>query len=47
MYKNNQIKFWTLMLNSCLCDYSDANILAKGSISITGRGADQTASQPG
>ena len=35
MYKiNSQIKFKAPMLNSCLCDYSDAYILNKGIISI-------------
>ena len=32
---NSQIKFKTTMLKSSLCDYSDAYILAKGTISIT------------
>ena len=31
------------MLKSSLCDYSDAYILAKGSITITGDGVDDTA----
>ena len=31
---NSQIKFKTPMLESSLCDYSDAYILAKGTISI-------------
>ena len=33
---NRQIKFKTTMLKSSLCDYSDAYILAKGTITITG-----------
>ena len=31
---NNQIKFKTTMLKSSLCDYSDAYILVKGTISV-------------
>ena len=42
---NSQIKFKTTMLKSILCDYSDAYILVKGKITITGRGADATARQ--
>ena len=37
---NNQIKFKTTMLKSSLCDYNDAYILVKGTISI-----DNTAAQ--
>ena len=37
---NSQIKFKTTMLKSILCDYSDAYILVKGTITITGAGAD-------
>ena len=37
---NSQIKFKTTMLKSSLCDYSDAYILVKGTITINGRGAD-------
>ena len=37
---NSQIKFKTTMLKSSLCDYSDAYILVKGIITITGAGAD-------
>ena len=33
---NSQIKFKTTMLKSSLCDYSDAYILVKGTITITG-----------
>ena len=36
---NSQIKFKTTMLKSSICDYSDAYILVKGTITITGRGA--------
>ena len=42
---NSQIKFKTTMLKSSLCDYSDAYILVKGTITITGRGADAEARQ--
>ena len=42
---NSQIKFKTTMLKSSLCDYSDAYILVKGKITITGRGADAAARQ--
>ena len=34
----SQIKFKTAMLKSSLCDYSDAYILVKGTITINGRG---------
>ena len=40
---NSQIKFKTTMLKSSLCDYSDAYILVKGTITINGRGADAAA----
>ena len=36
---NSQIKFKTTMLKSSLCDYSDAYILAKGTISVTNTAA--------
>ena len=42
---NSQIKFKTTMLKSSLCDYSDACILVKGTITINGRGADVAARQ--
>ena len=42
---NSQIKFKTTMLKSSLCDYSDAYILVKGNITITGAGADEAARQ--
>ena len=42
---NSQIKFKTTMLKSSLCDYSDACILVKGTIRITGAGADAAARQ--
>ena len=42
---DSQIKFKTTMLKSSLCDYSDAYILVKGTITITGAGADAAARQ--
>ena len=42
---NGQIKFKTTVLKSSLCDYSDAYILVKGTITINGRGADAAAIQ--
>ena len=36
---NSQIKFKTTMLKSSLCDYSDAYILAKGTISVNNTAA--------
>ena len=42
---NSQIKFKNIMLKSSLRDYTDAYILVKGKITITGRGADATARQ--
>ena len=42
---NSQIKFKTTMLKSSLCDYSDAYILVKGTITITRAGADAAARQ--
>ena len=42
---DSQIKFKTTMLKSSLCDYSDAYILVKGTITINGRGADAAARQ--
>ena len=42
---NSQIKFKTTMLKSSLCDYGDAYILVKGTITITGAGADAAAIQ--
>ena len=42
---NSQIKFKTTMLKSSLCDYSDAYILVKGTITITGAGADAAVRQ--
>ena len=42
---NSQIKFKTTVLKSSLCDYSDAYILVKGTITINGAGADAAARQ--
>ena len=39
------MKFKTAMLKSSLCDYSDAYILVKRTITITGAGADAAARQ--
>ena len=41
---NSQIKFKT-MLKSSLCHYSDAYILVKGKVTITGAGYDAAARQ--
>ena len=35
-YNGNEIKFKTTMLRSSLCDYADAYILVKGTITING-----------
>ena len=37
--KDNQIRFKTLMLRSSLCDYSDAYILVKGTITVANTAA--------
>ena len=42
---NSYIRFKTTTLKSSLCDYSDACILVKGRITITGEGADAAAGQ--
>ena len=44
-YTGNSIKFKTTMLRSNLCDYADAYILVKGTITITGHGDDAAARQ--
>ena len=44
-YTSNDIKFKTTMLRSNLCDYADAYILVKGTITITGAGDDDAARQ--
>ena len=41
--KSSQIKIKTLMLESILCDYSDAYILVSGTITTDGAGADDNA----
>ena len=46
VYKtNSDIRFKTTMVKSSLCDYSDAYILVKGAITVTGAGADAAAGQ--
>ena len=42
-YTDADIKFKTTMLRSNLCDYADAYILVKGTITITGAGDDDAA----
>ena len=42
---NSQIKFETTMLKSSLCGYSDAYIIVKGKITITGEGENAAARQ--
>ena len=43
-YKENKsIRFKTLMLRSNLCDYSDAYILVKGTITVTATGVNNNA----
>ena len=42
---NSDITFKTTMLKSSLCDCSDAYILVKGTITITGAGDDAAAKQ--
>ena len=42
---NSQIKFKTTMLKSSLCDYSDAYILVKGTITIAEAAANDAARQ--
>ena len=44
-YTGNNIKFKTTILRSNLCDYADAYILVKRTITITGDGADNAARQ--
>ena len=41
-YTSNDIKFKTTMLRSNLCDYADAYILVKGTITIAGAENDAT-----
>ena len=42
-YTSNDIKFKTTMLRSNLCDYADAYILVRGTITITDAGDDDAA----
>ena len=42
---SSDIKFKTTLLRSSLCDYADAYILVKGTITITGVGTDAAARQ--
>ena len=42
---NSNIRFKNAMLRSSLCDYSDANIRVKRTITITGVGDDAAARQ--
>ena len=42
---NSQIMFKTTMLKTSLCDYSDAYIFVKGTVTITGAGADAAGRQ--
>ena len=42
---NSGIRFKTTMLKSRLCDYSDAYMFVKGTITITGAGDDAAAKQ--
>ena len=42
-YANSDIRFKTTMLRSNLCDYADSYILVKGTITITGAGANADA----
>ena len=42
-YTSSDIKFKTTMPRSNLCDYADAYILVKGTITITGAGNDDAA----
>ena len=44
-YTSNDIKFKTTILRSNLCDYADAYILVKGTITITGAGNDDATKQ--
>ena len=44
-YTSNDIRFKTTMLRSSLCDYADAYILVKGTITIAGVGNDDATKQ--
>ena len=43
IYTNTDTKFKTTMLRSNLCDYAEAYILVKGTMTITGAGDDDAA----
>ena len=45
LYTSNDIRFKTAMLRSSLCDYAEAYILVKGTITITDEGDDDAARQ--
>ena len=40
---NSEIRFKTTLLKSSLCDYSDAQILLKGWMAVTGAGPEAAA----
>ena len=42
-YTSNDVKLKTTMLRSNSCDYADAYILVKGTVTITGEGDDDAA----
>ena len=42
-YANSDIRLKTIVLRPNLCDYADSYILVKGTITITGEGADAAA----
>ena len=44
-YTSNEVKFKTTMLRSNLCDYANAQILVKGTETITGTGNDDATKQ--
>ena len=44
-YTSNDIEFKTTSLRSNLCDYADAYILVKGTITVTGTGDDDAVKQ--
>ena len=45
--ENESIRFKTFMLRSNLCDYSDAYILVKGTITVTAPGVNNNANNIG
>ena len=45
--ENKSIRFKTFMLRSNLCDYSDAYILVKGTITVTAPGVNNNANNIG